>query len=526
MAEQSKFDVSPRAKGFLMVALFLGLFLILCMNAMGNIVGALIAGDLQNMSLYAMIYTIFYLFSSCTMPFTAKLGEKYGRKPLIAIGILLYGGATTAAGFAPNMMFHLLMRGLQGMGQGFLQVNILAFFGEYLDAQGRAKAMGMYGTLTGIVWVICPVIGGLVGDLFGWRPIFYSALPIALIIFIILMIYMPAGRPAQKDVHIDWLGSISLIVAAVCAYLIFTYGGSTFAWASVQIIGLAVICIAAFIVFLKAIQHAKSPVISPELFRNRNYVYVILCVVLTGISMYCVGSYLSVYCVAIVGTSATVAGTVAAAKSAVQLVLSYGLGIYAGKSSRKLKTLMLTMPIMYVVSNLMFGFTPIHAPVWVGFLAAMLSGYCTTVYMMSFTLQGQNSVRPELIGEATSTIQFVQALGGTIGMAIINMVLNNTFNAKMANVIPAGLSDYVSDEQLTPFMNANILTNPTLADDLLSTLPSEGQTLFAQLVENIRNAYAGSLCMAFIVMSVLCVVALIFIAMMKVTTAKTDDAQN
>ena len=434
---------------------------------------------------------------------------------VIGFGILLYGAATTAAGFAPTMEFHVVMRGLQGLGQGFLLANILAFFGEFCDAEGRAKAMGLYGTLTGVVWVVAPMIGGVAGDMLGWRPVFYIAFPLAALIFILLLVFMPNLRTSQgKSMNMDWIGTISLVVGVCCLVLTFSWGGQKYAWNSPPIIGMIAGFFAALIVFLVNTRRCENAIISPKLFKNREYSLAALCVILIGPSMFAVGSYLSVFVIGIADGTATLAGTAAAVKSAVQLVLGYTLGVYVGKRGR-LKLVMLTTAAVYVVSNLMLGWSGTDVSMIYIYAAALLSGYCTTGYSMCFTLHAQNNTEQDLVGEATSTIQFIQSLGGTIGLSIMGMVLNNAFTARLGNVVPEGLTRYASSEELSGYMSANILTNKSLADDFIAQLPEEGKALFAQMIENIRDAYSSAFGTMFLVLSLMCIVALVIICLMK-----------
>lgn len=514
MASNEISSMSKSAKLWVTIALFLGLFQVLFLNAMGNIVGAYIAGDLQNMTLFSMMYSIYYLCNACSMPFSSKLGEKFGRKSVICFGILLYGAATTVAGFAPNMAFHVVMRGFQGLGQGFIMANILAYFGEFYDEAGRAKAMGMYSTLTGIVWVVAPMIGGVVGDLVGWRPVFYVALPLAIVVFLILLFFMPnVNVNAGKTVTIDWLGTVSLVIAVGCLVTGFSRLGSRSLSDPTTLLLFAVF-IVALVVFLINIRKSKAPIITPALFANREYLLATLCVLLIGPSMFTVGSYLSVWIISICGGTATTAGTVAAVKSAVQLVLGYTLGAYIGKSGKN-KLFMISASVIYIISNLMIGWSGPGASMAFIFISAMLSGYGTNVYTMCFTLHGQQAVTEQEAGEATSNLQFIQSLSGTIGLSIMGMIMSNTFAGKLAHAVPQGMDAYATAEELAPYLNANILSNSTLANDFVATLPSEGQALFAQMVENIRVAYSASMGVMFTVLSVMALVALFLILMMK-----------
>ncbi len=105
----------------------------------------------------------------------AKDGRKIGGITDDIAGILVYGISTLLAGFAGSVSFHVVMRGLQGVGKGCVLGNVLACFGEYLNEGDRAKAMGFYRTLTGLIFLLSPVVGGVMGDFIGWRSTLIEA---------------------------------------------------------------------------------------------------------------------------------------------------------------------------------------------------------------------------------------------------------------------------------------------------------------------------------------------------------------
>lgn len=81
--------------------------------------------------------------------------------------------------------------------------------------------MGFYGTLTGIVYVAAPLIGGVIGDLLGWRLTFYISVPMTVIVLLILLFRMENIRPSGPQADLDWIGTGLLCGATIGIVMMF-----------------------------------------------------------------------------------------------------------------------------------------------------------------------------------------------------------------------------------------------------------------------------------------------------------------
>ena len=88
--------------------------------------------------------------------------------------------------------------------------------------------MGFYGTLTGIVYVAAPLIGGVIGDLLGWRLTFYISVPMTVIVLLILLFRMENIRPSGPQADLDRIGTGLLCGATIGIVMMFSWGGQKY----------------------------------------------------------------------------------------------------------------------------------------------------------------------------------------------------------------------------------------------------------------------------------------------------------
>lgn len=507
---------NKKSKTLLLVGLFIALGEVLLVDAMSGIIGPAIISELGGSQLYAFMYTLSYLCSTLALPFTSMVGQKFGRKKVIILGVLVYGLSTLLAGLVGSMTLHVAARAFQGVGKGCILGNVLAYFGEYLDEADRAKAMGFYGTLTGLIFLLAPVAGGAIGDLVGWRSTFYISVPFSILAFLILL-RMPERQLDSGDLPLDWTGTLLLAAITIGIVMMFSWGGQSYPWLSFPVLGMGALFAVSLCLFLLHLKRAAHPIFSPALFQNREFILVVLGVGLMGPTLYAVGTYLPMVNQALAETSSTLSGIIIAVGAAVQLALGYGMGAFIAKT-HKIKLVVVTTAVSYIVSNLLMGFCNSAAMLAVLFIGVLFYGYGTTGYSMVYTLHAQNELPKELVGEASSTIQYIQSLCGTIGLSVVGMVLNTSFASGLENSVPEGLTGRLSAETLKGYMGTAILTDKSVREQALSALDTEGQALFTRFIGNIHDAYAAAMNRAFLVLALLSVAALFFAVMLHVTS--------
>jgi EmrB/QacA subfamily drug resistance transporter len=200
------------------------------------------------------------------------LGDRLGRRRIYLVGVVWFTIASVGCALAPAAGVLLAMRALQGVGAALLTPGSLAILEAVFRREDRAAAVGAWSGLGGVATAIGPVVGGvLVGVApWGWRLVFLINVPIAAVVVVLAVRFVPETRDEQARGRLDIGGAV--LAAAGLALLV--YGlteGPQRGWA-----GWPVACllagIAVLALFLLSQARGRNPMMPLSLFRARQFV--------------------------------------------------------------------------------------------------------------------------------------------------------------------------------------------------------------------------------------------------------------
>lgn len=150
------------------------------------------------------------------------------------------------------------------------------------------------GSAFGVASVLGPLAGGWFTDGPGWRWGMWFNLPIGIvaILAIISLLHLPAK---QQNFRLDWLGTLTMAIATAALILFVTWGGRDYEWSSPTIIGLIITSIVFAVIFVFVERRAAQPLISMDLFKNRNFTLATVAGLAVGVIMFGCLAYLPTY---------------------------------------------------------------------------------------------------------------------------------------------------------------------------------------------------------------------------------------
>ncbi|MEE1620970.1 MDR family MFS transporter [Zafaria sp. Z1313] len=443
-----------------LVLLFGGLMVTMLLASLNQTVLAAalptIVGELHGVEHMAWVITAFILASTVMMPVYGKLGDMFGRKPLLLFAIIVFIGGSVIGALAQDMNVLILGRAIQGIGGGGLMILSQAIIADVVPARERGKYMGIMGGVFAFSSVAGPLLGGWLTEGPGWRWTFWMNIPLGVLAVLaaVFLLHIPRPSAAQRG-RIDYLGMALLAVATSALVLAGTWGGGTYAWDSPTILGLFAAAAVAGALFVWVESRAAEPVLPLALFRNRNFNLTTVAGLMTGIAMFGAIGYMPTYLQMVTGFGPTEAGLLMIPMMGGLLVTSVLVGRRVSVTGRY-KAVMITGTLVTALGLVLLS--TIHADAPVALICAYLAvmGIGLGASMQLLTLVAQNSFHLSMVGTATAGQNYFRQVGATLGSAVVGSLFASRLKELLVEKMPAGAGAGDGGNSLTPALVASL----------------------------------------------------------------------
>ncbi|MEM7028806.1 MAG: MFS transporter [Chloroflexota bacterium] len=216
------------------------------------------------------IVEAYVLFMAALMLVGGSMGDRFGRRLIYSIGVILFGIASVWAGLSQNPAQLISSRILQGIGAALLIPNSLAILSAYFSERERGKAIGTWSGFTAITTALGPVVGGWLVENISWRWAFYINIPFALVVLLICFWKVPESRDENAPSTLDWWGT--LLATVGLGGLVYGFiEMSNLGWSDPQVLGTIILGAIALVWFVFAEAKSPDPLMPLHLFRSRSF---------------------------------------------------------------------------------------------------------------------------------------------------------------------------------------------------------------------------------------------------------------
>jgi EmrB/QacA subfamily drug resistance transporter len=198
----------------------------------------------------------------------AALGDRFGRRRVFAIGLVLFTAASAACALAPDAPALIAARTGQGLGAAVILPLSLTILTTAFPAQRRGMIVGIYGGLAGLAVALGPIIGGAIIQGIDWHWIFWVNVPIGAGALPLALRLLPESHGAAE--RLDPLG-VTLVTGGVVAVVWALVQASQLGWGSAEIVGGLVSGAVLLLAFAAWERRASQPMVPPRLFRSRAF---------------------------------------------------------------------------------------------------------------------------------------------------------------------------------------------------------------------------------------------------------------
>ncbi|QES36627.1 EmrB/QacA family drug resistance transporter [Streptomyces venezuelae] len=424
-------------------ALLLGMLLAALDQTIVSTALPTIVSDLGGMDHLSWVVTAYMLAATAATPLWGKLGDQYGRKKLFQTAIAIFLVGSALCGMAQNMPQLIGFRALQGLGGGGLMVLSMAIVGDLVSPRERGKYQGLFGAVFGATSVLGPLLGGLFTEHLSWRWVFYVNLPIGVIALVVIATTLHI--PVRGTRHtIDYLGTFLIASVATCLVLVASLGGTTWAWGSAQIIGLAVLGVVLAVVFVAVERRAAEPVLPLKLFRIRTFALSAVISFIVGFAMFGAMTYLPTFLQVVQGVTPTMSGVHMLPMVAGMLLSTTASGQIVSRTGRW-KVFPIAGTAVTTIGLLLLHQLDENSGTAEMSVFFFVFGLGLGLVMQVLVLIVQNAVSYEDLGVATSGATFFRSIGASFGVAIFGTIFTNRLGDKLtdalaAQQLPPGLS--------------------------------------------------------------------------------------
>lgn len=234
------------------------------------------------------IFSIYVLFNLVGISLFARLSDKYGRRRIYIISILIFALGSLVVSLTNSYDYLLLGRAIQGFGASGIFPVASAVIGDLYPKEKRGQLLGLLGAVFGIAFMIGPFMAGIILNYFSWNVLFLINLPISAGLVFYSYRLLP-NYIVSESAKIDWKGILFLGLCLAG----FTFSINNFRISESGDYGNKWIWIAAGISLVSAIllffseRRNPNPIIKLGFFRNPTIVITGIIAMVSGLVQAC-----------------------------------------------------------------------------------------------------------------------------------------------------------------------------------------------------------------------------------------------
>jgi DHA2 family multidrug resistance protein-like MFS transporter len=362
-----------------------------------------------------------------------SLGDRIGRRKLLLLGAAAFGTASLLAAYANSAETLIAARALLGIGGATLMPSTMAIIRTmFTDPGQRAKAIGLWsGVMTGGV-ALGSVMSGVLVEYFWWGSVFLVNLPAMVLLLVLGPILLPESKNPEPG-RFDLL-SVPLSMAAVLPVIYGIKEIPSEGWKTQYVVSVAVGLVFAAL-FVQRQRTAKSPLISPQLFRGRGFAPAVVLNLVSSFGMMGSAYFTTQYLQSVLGKSSMEA----ALWSLLPAVL---VGVAAPVAAQLVQKGVHRAHVVsggFVIGACGYGLLALTGTdsLWLTLIGAGVLASGIVIVMSQMMDLALGTVPVGNAGSASSLLETGAEFGGALGMAVLGSIGTAVYRNEIGTGVPA-----------------------------------------------------------------------------------------
>jgi EmrB/QacA subfamily drug resistance transporter len=358
---------------------------------------------------------------------TGALGDKFGRKGALSVGLVVFGVGSVASAFAASSGALIAFRALAGVGGALIMPATLSILTNVFPAEERGRAIGIWAGVSGIGIVAGPLAGGWLLEHFWWGSVFLINVPIVLIALAAGHLLVPTSRDPNAP-RLDLVGTV-LATLGLGTLLYGIIEAPAMGWGDTAVLTAFAAGIVGLVGFIAWEAHTDHPMLEIRFFRNPRFSAANIAVTLVFFAMFGSLYFLTQYLQYVLGYSAMTAG-------AALIPLAVMMMITAPNSPRlaeRFGTKVVVAGGLAIVAGALGLLSQATVSSSYEFIAVVLAllGLGMSIAMAPATESIMGSLPKEKAGVGSAMNDTTRQVGGALGVAVLGSITAASYHASI-----------------------------------------------------------------------------------------------
>jgi EmrB/QacA subfamily drug resistance transporter len=463
---------------------------ILFLTFLDNTVISATLSDVQS-GLHAGVAQLQWVVSGYALAFASlmlmagTLGDLYGRKKMMLIGVVIFCGGSVLCALANSTGMLIAGRVVMGVGAACSEPGTLSMIRHlYPERRRRARALGIWAAVSGLALAMGPVVGGVLVGIWDWRAVFWFNLIFGAVALIAAAVVLPENSDPVRA-RLDIPGFVLGAVALGCATFA-TIAGETAGYINPKILTLYGVAVLAAVAFVLVELRAENPVLDVRFFKRPPFAGSTIVAFTSYFGIFSIFFFVALYLEVVGDTSPFHLATDFIPMTVAMVLASLFTGRWVSRVGARTPMVVgcvLAAAGIFATDALI---SPHAGVTTVGWTLA-LAGIGFGIVIVPVTSSALTSVPAEHSGMAASTNNTARELGAVAGVAILGSIVNGQLTVNLtARLVALGIPASFRSQVIAG------VTTGSLGSQAAATKVGKGNASIQEIINKVVSAAYGA----------------------------------